>query len=585
MEWIPEHKIDEIRDTANIVEVVSNYVNLQQAGNLFKGLCPFHAEKTPSFTVNPEKRIFHCFGCGVGGNVFRFLMLQKSISFPEAVRELADRYSIELPRENGARVKRNRGEKEAVYKVVSMAKAWFQNELHSPGGARAYDYLIARGIKPDTMDEYGLGWAPDGWDNLSRYLNSKGVPFELIEKAGLARPRKNGNGFYDAFRSRIITPIYDLEGKPVAFGGRILQEDKEQPKYINSPETPIYSKGRILYGLEKNRPVLKSKKRVLIVEGYFDLLSLAAHGVRNAVATLGTALTANHLRLLKGYVQEAILVFDADEAGRAAAARTLPLFLSADLEGSVLSLPDGHDPDTFVREFGPQAVEKALETSVSLVDFYLDMTLARHPATITGKSKVVQEVMGVINRVEGRTRVEILRKSLAERLGVSEKTLLLAEKRREQHGVAVEDEVVNGVSADFETEIIRLALLHPETASQLFTAGIENQFQDRQAGKVFNCMAMQFNQIGRVDADRLVEELDPEEAGLVTGLALSEDGLSGHDLGEVASQYINKFAFRNQRASLLDLSRRIKQAQDSGNMADAMNLLKEKAIIQKQIKN
>ena len=585
-EYIPEHKIDEIRNTANIVEVVSSYVNLTKAGNVFRGLCPFHSEKTPSFTVNPERRIFHCFGCGVGGNVFRFLMLHKGVSFPEAVSELAEKYGIDLPRVEPGVYRQNQHRKTSLYKVNALAQKYFEEELYADTGLEARTYLERRGLRPDIIREYHLGWAPSGWDNLRSYLESHRVPVDIMEEAGLVRKREHSNRTYDTFRARIICPISDLDGKTVAFGGRLLQEEERQPKYLNSPETPIYVKGRLLYGLDRHRQWLRQKKTVLIVEGYFDLLSLAAHGVKHVVATLGTALTASHLRLLKGYVDRALLVFDADEAGRNAAARALPLFLSADLDGHVLRLPEGHDPDTFVRAFGAQALEEESRQSVGLLDYYLDQTLAKFPATLAGKGRAAAEVMAVLAKVEGQTRQNLLRHALADRLGISEEALLLTERRATQpvSGSESAPGLVQGLEADFEKGLLQLVLLHPETAPIVFGADLGPLFDDAAARKIYEHMALLHAKNGCVDVDGLIEQLNQEEASLVTGLALSDNGLAGRELAAVASDFVQRFAARHHQSRKTSLSQRIKQAQENGDEKLVAVLLLEKNQLLKENK-
>ncbi|MBU2549203.1 MAG: DNA primase [Proteobacteria bacterium] len=572
---IPEHKIDEVRSAADIVEVISSYVPLSRAGRLLKGLCPFHGEKTASFTVNPERRIFHCFGCGAGGNVFRFLMMHKGITFPEAVTELAERYGIDLPRVDARGDQAHRGTKTALIEAVALAQKFFEDELEGPGGRPARDYLARRGLGRNLIEEFHLGWAPAGWDNLRLFLESRKIPTEVVERAGLVKQARDGRKYYDTFRSRVVCPISGLDGKTVAFGGRLLVEEENQPKYLNSPETPVYHKGRILYGLDKNRPRLRERRTVLIVEGYFDLLSLAAHGVRHVAATLGTALTPDHLRLLKGYVDQAVLLFDADEAGRNAAARALPLFMSADLDGRVLKLPEGHDPDTFVREFGPEALEEALSGAVDLLDFYLDQTLARYPDSLAGKSRAAQEVLGVIGRVEGRTRQDLLRRALAQRIEVSEEALELSARRRPEQEEEP-DGLVRELAADFEMEMLRTILLHPEVGNHFFSTDLGPRLDSPAARRIYEAMAGQYRKTRTVDPDRLIEQLEPAQADLVSGLALGEDGLEDENLNQAVSDFLGRFEERDRRRREVRLSGQIKAAQQAGDNAGLVLLIQEK---------
>lgn len=574
--YIPDQIIDDVRDRADIVEIIGGFVALKQAGTIFKGLCPFHVEKTPSFTVNPERRIFHCFGCGVGGNVFNFLMKQKGISFPEAVTELAERYGIDLPSVNPAHVRVARSAKTALYQAVGLAHGFYRDELAAGSGREAREYLTNRGISSEMIEQFGLGWAPRGWDHLYRFLASKRVPVEVMERGGLIKPRTSGRGHYDTFRARVICPILDLDGKTAAFGGRLIAEEENQPKYLNSPETPIYRKGRLLYGLERCRSLLRQTRTVYIVEGYFDLLSMVAHGVQNVAATLGTALTPDHLRLLKGYVEQTILVFDADQAGRNAAARALPLFLSADMEGRVLQLPDGHDPDSYMRAHGPEAFVKAAEEAVSLLDFYLSATLARYPDNMSGKSLAAQEVLGVISRIDHPTRRDLLRGALAERLNISEEALRLSERRAAVEEVDNRAGVVNGVTASVENELIKLLIHHTEIVDKILTAGLGPHLDDSNARRIYEAINRQVEKYGRLDMDRLVETLDTEDADWVTGLALGDDGYEGQDLSEVADDFINRYSQRIHRNKIVDLTKRIRQAQQTGNEEELVFLLQEK---------
>ncbi|MBW2061897.1 MAG: DNA primase [Deltaproteobacteria bacterium] len=574
--FIPEHKIDEVRNAANIVEVVSSYVNLKRAGRLYRGLCPFHAEKTPSFHVNPDRQFFHCFGCGVGGNVFRFLMLQKGVSFPEAVTELADRYGIDLPRLAETGPRGTGPAKSDLFHAVDLAQQFFEDELDSQAGQKARAYLANRGLSRDLVRKFHLGWAPEGWDSLRLYLDSKKIAPQVMEAAGLVKPRADGHGFYDRFRARIICPIFDQSGQTVAFGGRLLEEAAEQPKYLNSPETPIYQKGRLLYGMNQARPGLRDQKTVIIVEGYFDLLALVSYGVSNVVATLGTALTPAHLRLLKGYVDEAVIVYDSDEAGRAAAARALPLFMSADLEGRVMVLPEGHDPDTFIRAQGRETFLKSLGEAVALLDFFLDQTLARYPGTLAGKSQAAQAVMEVVAEVRSQTRQNLLRGALAQRLGISEEALQLARRRRRDTASDPSKGLVDKMAMDLETELLRLILLHPETWQTIFAADLEPLFSAGYAQEVFEAMSRQFDQSGEVNLAKLFETMRPELADLLSSLALSEDGLEGDDLSLAVMDYIKEFKSRDLRRREEELSRQIKDAQERQDLAGLERLLSEK---------
>lgn len=580
--FIPEHTIDEVRNRADIVAVISNYVNLKKAGRIYKGLCPFHAEKTPSFTVNPDRQIFHCFGCGVGGNVFRFLMLQKGVTFPEAVGELAEHHGVELPRLGRASDRRAEPNKRDLYRAIAAAMAFYEAQLRGASGQKAGRYLKDRGLTPDIIARFHLGWAPPGWDHLSRELKAQGFPETLLLLAGLIKPRAGDSrpgaaGTYDRFRGRVICPVFDPASQPVAFGGRLLEEEEDQPKYLNSPETPIYQKGRLLYGLDQARPRMKESRRALIVEGYFDLLALAVQGIGDVVATLGTALTPAHLRQLKGYLDDPIVVFDADTAGRAAAARSLPLFLNEDLEARVLVLPEGHDPDTFVREVGRQGFEEAVGRAGKLLDFYLDQTLAAHPKTLAGRSRAAHDVLEVIGQIQGQVRQELLRKEAAHRLQVSEEVLRQDERQRPSQRRPQASATAEAAMTDFELAFLRLVLLHSEIRPSVFSLKPEPWFQDEAKQRIFRAMTRQYRESGGLSPAQLMETLEQEEQDLVSGLALSEDGLAGEDLMKAVEDFINRFRLRGRKRREEELSRHIREAQEAADEVRLTRLLQEKS--------
>src|SRR3989442_4979770 len=312
----PQSVLDEIRAAVDIVDVVNRFVNLKKAGQNWKGLCPFHAEKTPSFMVNEKKGIFHCFGCGVGGDAFGFLMRQDKLSFPEAVRALAKQAGVALPEERGPAGDHGR---EDLLRTMELAWRFYVDQLWKPAGDRAQQYLAERGIDPEVARRFGLGLAPEGWDALSSFMRSEKVTDDALVAAGLAIPREGRSGVYDRFRGRLLFAIRDLQGRVVAFGGRAFGD--EQPKYLNSPETPLYVKGNLLYAADLARAAIQAKNRAVLVEGYVDCLMAHQHGFTETVAALGTAFTPAQLGLLRRYCDDAVLFFDADAAGRKAAER------------------------------------------------------------------------------------------------------------------------------------------------------------------------------------------------------------------------------------------------------------------------
>jgi DNA primase len=418
--YIPEDKISEVRNSADIVEVVSEVVRLKKTGKNHLGLCPFHSEKTPSF---PDKQIFHCFGCGVGGNIFSFLMKQEGITFPEAVRSLARRYGIEIPERKLSPGQRRRlSERENLLTINRLALDFFRHSLHElPAGKGARDYLAKRRIKPEVVDDFQVGYAPKGWDNVLNYLIKKGHRPALIEKCGLVVARKNAGGYYDRFRDRVIFPIFALSSQVIGFGGRVL--DDSLPKYLNSPETALYNKSRSLYGLNLAKQHCRAHESVYVVEGYLDLIALYQHGFRNAVATLGTSLTPEHVRLLRGSIGDkgkVILVYDSDEAGIKAAKRSIAVFDKGFVNAQILILKTGYDPDSYLFEFGADDFRKAADRSLGIISFLLEFAINKYGLSIEGKVRIISELQDALISVGDNIERSLYIKEIAERLDIDE---------------------------------------------------------------------------------------------------------------------------------------------------------------------
>ena len=426
--------LDEIRSRVDMVELVGQSVNLKRAGENWKGLCPFHTEKTPSFTVNPKRGIFHCFGCGVGGDAFGFLMRQDRLGFPEAVRALAQRAGVELPTQ---RTPETDGKLEGLRRVMALAAQFYTDALWAKEGAKAQAYIESRGVDLEVARRFGLGYAPDGWNALLSHMAKEGVTDTELVSAGLALPRQNAPGFYDRFRGRLLFPIRDLQGRVVAFGGRAM--GAEEPKYLNSPETPLYVKGQMLYALDMAREGMRQKNRAVVVEGYLDCLMAHQHGFTETVAALGTAFTSAQLGLLRRYADEVVSVFDADAAGQKATSRLEEMLTdvmdlrnlgwSVSRTGSfekagyfpikVAVLPEGHDPDSFLCAEGAQALQSRLDAARSILDFVLEQALGEEDLTTPrGRSTAHARVALILSRVPNAEEATALAREAARRLGV-----------------------------------------------------------------------------------------------------------------------------------------------------------------------
>src|SRR5215472_13536040 len=491
-----DDKLEEVRTRADIVEIVGAHVRLRRAGRNFVGLCPFHNEKTPSFSVNAERGFFHCFGCGVGGSVFNFIMRVEGLTFPEAVRSLAKKYGVTLPERDvlGPAA----GEREAMLKANEVAAEFFAHVLwNTTDGAVARDYLKSRGISFETAREFMLGFAPSRPASLAKALEKRGLRDAGV-KVGLVR--KDADGAYDMFRARVMFPIRDAQGRPIAFGGRVL--DARLPKYINSPESPLYSKTRTLYGLFEARQAISSsassgKDRAILVEGYFDVIALWQAGFKEAVAGCGTALTVDQLRVLSRYTKNVIACFDGDAAGRKASMRSLEIFLQAGLLGRGIFIPSGFDPDTFIRERGAAAFAEVVEKAELLVDYFLSEQARDARGSIAERARAAQRVAEILKLVDDPFQFDMLARKAAQLLSLGEEVLRKearprggraapARFPRERAGTATAPAAApSGGDAGDKAEIglVAVALLHPELRDEIAQSGAAANFEEvRRAG-------------------------------------------------------------------------------------------------------
>ncbi|MBU0728238.1 MAG: DNA primase [Proteobacteria bacterium] len=462
-----------LKETAPIAEVIGEHVKLTRSGTNLKGLCPFHAEKTSSFMVNPGNNSFHCFGCNEGGDVFTFMMKYHRISFPEALKELARKYNIPLPErtlspEQQAKSK----QREALLSLNDWAAGkYHQLLLSSPQAAPARKYLSERGLSENTVKAFRLGYAPDEWGFLADSLPGEYTPTLAVE-AGLIVARDR-SGFYDRFRSRILFPITGLTGRTIGFGGRILGDG--QPKYLNSPETAVFDKSRTLFGLFENRDFIRKSGTALIVEGNFDLVSLVEHGIENVVAPLGTALTRYQVRTLKGYAAEAILLFDGDQAGLKAALRAVPIFLSEKITARVVVLPDNHDPDTFIATQGKEAFEKLLTTAQSLADFVFESLAEQHGVGLEGKAKIIEELQPIIATLGDKDLEKtIFISHFSEKLGVPIEKMSgkMTEIPPKPQAAPSKKRVETKIPIKHR-QLLEFLLVCPEYLDRFFDAGVE----------------------------------------------------------------------------------------------------------------
>jgi len=418
--YYPEEIIEEVRISNDIVDVVMEYVRLERKGKDYFGLCPFHKEKTPSFSVAPAKQIFYCFGCGKGGNVIQFIMEIENLSYIDSVKFLADRARIQLPDGDSPEEKEKALMKRRLIEINTEAARFFFSVLNSSKGEKARWYLKNRNIKESTIRKFGIGYSGDSWNELFIHLKEKGFEEEHILKSGLVLTNKSGK-FYDRFRERIMFPIFDVRGNVIAFGGRVM--DSTKPKYMNSPETAIYNKSRNLYAL--NFAKNSGEKRLIIVEGYMDVISLHQSGIINTVASLGTALTESQGRTLKKYAEEVIISFDADTAGQSATMRGLDLLSDIGCQVKVLKIPDGKDPDEFIRKNGVDEFKKLVDRSVSLIEYKIEvLKKSIDTDTVGGKINFLNKTADILSKIDNSVEREMYVKKLAAQYRISEESIL-----------------------------------------------------------------------------------------------------------------------------------------------------------------
>jgi DNA primase len=582
---IPETTISEIRNASDIVDIISEVVLLKRAGKNFLGLCPFHSEKTPSFTVSSDKQIFYCFGCGAGGNVFTFLMKHEGFSFPEAVRMLGRRHGIAVEdRQLSLEERQRMREREGIFDVNEQAAAFFQRMLlENQEGRSALDYLRKRGTTLETIDRFSLGYAPSGWDALAGYFAGRRVSAELLEKSGLGIPRKKGGGVYDRFRNRIVFPIVGASSRVVGFGGRVM--DDSLPKYLNSPETAVFNKRRSLYGLEAARARCRETGTVYVVEGYFDVLALSQADILNAVATLGTALSPEHVRILKGYVREIVLVYDSDQAGIRAAQKSVETFRKENMDARILVLPEGHDPDSFILKFGPKAFRETARAARNMMDFLMEETVRKHGLSVEGKLRIIEEMREPLSAVSDRMARSLYIRNLAEHIGVDEARVASRirrvpapgrtdDRRRETFSDARGLSGKNGFlgrHVRIERKIITMMLQFQDFLVEIDRRNLLDFFEDERLKSIGEHILMHYKTTGEHHVSGFIENLDETEREITVNLAIGGDVWDREGCLRLLAQF--ESGRKRQKDNLLQ---RIEAASRNNDQALLLELLKEK---------
>lgn len=567
---------DEIRRRVDLVDLVGGHVTLKKAGRYHKGLCPFHQEKTPSFYVDREKGLWHCYGCQRGGDIFSFVMETANLAFQEAAEVLARRAGVQLA--HSPEAAQQASERDRMYRALEAAAVFFREQLaHPVHGKAARDYMERRGVDTPTAERFRLGCAPNAWDELLRALGNKGYPPALLEKAGLAQLRQAGDGHFDLFRHRLMFPIVDLQDRVVAFGGRAL--DGSEPKYLNSRETPVFAKGRTLYALSWAREEIRRQDEIVVVEGNMDVLTCHQFGVTNAVASLGTALSAEQILTMKRLASRAVIVYDADAAGQAAMERALALFEEADLPVRVAVLPGG-DPDEFLRRQGAEEFRRLVAGALPVFEYQMAMAAARHDgSTVEGKVRIVDELLSALAAVLNPVRQAEYVRLLVERFAVSEDAVR-QRLRRQRRGGRAEAPAAEAVASSLErarrqAERLLLHLMVHEAALRQAVAG--SLRVEEFADPVHQALARVLYEVSEPEPEALRSRLTDEQAErLLLSLLFEDPPVVEKDKEKAVREAVAYIVERQPAARARDaLARAIAAAQASGDVEQVRRLQAE----------
>jgi len=584
-----------VKERADIVQIIGECVELKRSGVRFLGRCPFHGEKTPSFSVHGGQQFYHCFGCGASGDVFSFMMKYHNLDFPSALKELAKRYHIELPERRPSREEQERQEKsEHLFAINEKCATLYAHYLQeTSGGHIAREYLAKRGVSKELISRFRIGYAPAveavGWNYLGNQLGKEETKVAIL--AGLLVEKEQG-GSYDRFRDRILFPIFDISGRICGFGGRIVGEG--QPKYLNSPESPVFNKSKLLLGLFQQKEFIRKHNHGILVEGNFDLISLVAHGCNNVAAPLGTALTREQLRLLKRFAERVTLLFDGDEAGRKAAVRAVPLFLAEQIPGRVAFLPAGHDPDTFVRQRGLADLNVLLEQAVALPEFALEHLVGKHGLTLDGKSKILEELRPLIAVAASPLQRSLFIAHFAEKLGLTAGQLdtdlqgpaASSEQSPVKPAHTIRPEPRTSLDMA-QRQLLQFMILQPQCFSRLAAAGL----RDCLAGSIGEILFLELERIRAANRQTEPEELlsvlpEGAERTFVADVLLRSQWVESEgdedfdqELTEIL-RYLRTFQLKKQSEGIMQ---QIEMAEKNGDQQLLQELLTEKQKITGQL--
>ena len=573
---IPDNIIDEIRDRTDIVAVISEHVVLKKSGKNFKGLCPFHSEKTPSFSVSPEKRIYHCFGCGTGGNVFKFLMEIQNISFPDAIKHLAERTGIPLPRNaSGHHPDPKQKERDALRKLNESATRYFQSLLKNPeGGLNARNYLSSRHFDSGILDKYRIGWSAPTWRGLLNHVQQKSsVTMERLVQSGLVIQKEDGSNVYDRFRGRVIFPIKDLHGNIIGFGGRAIAEE-DQPKYLNSPETLLYQKSETLFGIDQAKHAIRRENQVILVEGYFDQMRAVQHGIDHVVATCGTALTAKQAGILRNHAETAILAFDSDPAGRSAAGKGFDILLEHGLNVKIVVLPEGQDPDSFIHEQGADKFLEKIRCAKPFIESYIDALVQETPGkTPADRVKMANQILPLLAKIQNNVERTAWLEKFTDITGIDDLAFLKELKKAfSQNQTRLAETENDSVSLlNLEKHLVQLILSDKETACAILQELDPGEFSDPALRTIAQTCRQKIDAGEDLRLDQLLDQTeDPGIKNILSRLGL--EPLEFDTPERTIKECVRKFKNIRLKSKIKDLKLQRLNAANAGQVERSQEL-------------
>jgi DNA primase len=562
--------IDQIKNTASIVDIASQYTTLRRRGKKHMGLCPFHSEKTPSFTVDEDKQLFHCFGCNIGGDLFTLVMEKENLSFPEALRFLAEKYNIKLPEKRKFSPQMLKLE-EKLYKISEDSLAFFRKNLYNTKeGEKAREYLSKRGISEEIIQNLKIGYALNSWDALLNFFQRKDVSPSLLEKAGLVLKRTKKEGYYDRFRGRIIFPIFTPTGKVVAFGGRTIID--QEPKYLNSPDTPIYTKGKLLYGWNLTKDAIREKREIILVEGYTDFLALLQAGIPNAAASLGTSLTSEQVMQASRFESRVIVSYDADAAGIKAALRAISLCFEQGVEIRALTLPKGYDPDSYIRKYGPEEFIDKVQKSIPGLKFLIDSAIqGRKLESPEQKNKIARYIVNEIVKIPDTIIQSEYLKQTSEELSIDEG--ILRSLIRTQSGKREEEQKTEFLNA----EIRLLQILFDDSAigPAVFKVMTTEDTKGLKSEPIFRILSDFFNNGKEPNFQHMREKVDRDLFSSLSKILQEKEQIASVDEAMECVRALRQYALENKYKGLKHQITALEKAQENKKMLLVMKELQD----------